>query len=148
MTAYVYELIDPASDIRFYIGMTKNPQVRFHQHLAGRSISTAGFIEQLAARGVKPEMRILAECPSSQEAYGLERSLIRQASRDRATICNLRRGWVPHSSKPNHGRSWNHHDKDRVAALRRSGADRNTIARELGRSRGSIRGVLRRLRMT
>jgi predicted GIY-YIG superfamily endonuclease len=145
MTAYVYELIDPANDIRFYIGMTANPQARFHQHLTGRSISTAGFIEQLGARGVKPKMRILAECSSPQEAHQLERSLILEARRSQAVICNTRRGWVPPRNKPNHGKSWNDHERGRLLALRQSGAHRSVMARELGRSRGSIRGVLRRL---
>jgi predicted GIY-YIG superfamily endonuclease len=145
MPFYVYELLNPADGRRFYIGMTSCPKKRFRQHLNGCSISTAGFIERLRAYNVKPEMRILAERSSSREALDLEKSLVHRARRLQIAICNTRRGWVAPSGKQNHGAGWTDHDRRRALDMHRRGMHLRVIARELRRSRGSIRGVLRRL---
>lgn len=144
MTAYVYELINPKSGTRFYIGMTEDPKRRLHEHLTGQCISTAGFIEDLHAHNIKAEIQILAECRSSQEAHELERSLILEERRKRAMICNTRRGWIPHSTIPNHGKKWDNHNRQRLYELLENGLSRKSIARALGRSISSIRHALRR----
>jgi predicted GIY-YIG superfamily endonuclease len=143
MPFYVYELLNSADGQRFYIGMTGKPKQRLHDHIKGDCISTAAFIANLLRCNQKPEMRILHECSSHHEAHALEKSLILQARKSKDRVCNTRRGRVLHPSTRNHGASWREHDRQRVLDMLRSGIPPNTVARQFGRSRGSIRGILR-----
>jgi predicted GIY-YIG superfamily endonuclease len=143
MPFYVYELLNPVDGKRLYIGMTGSPKERLRDHNRGKCISTAGFVAELLRCHQKPEMRILHECSSQHEAHALEKSLILQARKSKARVCNTRRGRVLHPSTRNHGASWKEHDRQRVLDMLRSGIPPNAIAREFGRSRGSIRGILR-----
>lgn len=143
MPFYVYELLNSSDGSCFYIGMTGNPKQRLQEHIKGDCISTAGFVAELLRSHQKPEMRILHECPSQHEAHVLEKSLILHARKSKARVCNTRRGRVQHPNIRNHGASWREHDRQRALDMLWNGVPPNTVARQFGRSRGSIRGILR-----
>lgn len=76
--AFVYELIDPRTRRRVYIGCTTNPELRLRQHLAGECKTTRAWVLAIKVLGVAPVMRIRRTRPELQ-AFKLERSWIRAA---------------------------------------------------------------------
>ncbi len=145
MTHWVYELVSPTDNSRFYIGITGCPHRRYEQHLAGKCLSTKGFISKLVEQ---PLLRTVAEFPSLKEAHDLEQALIRESTRSKIPLCNNRYGRDLHPSTKNHGSAWDESQRRRVRELHESGASIDAIALTMGRSRSSIRWALRRLGVT
>ncbi|MFF9026071.1 GIY-YIG nuclease family protein, partial [Streptomyces eurythermus] len=72
----VYALVDPRTDIAFYIGQTGRPKRRLAAHLRMRTITSAGYIEELIDIGLKPKMIVLEEFPTRREAVTHESKLL------------------------------------------------------------------------
>lgn len=84
---FVYELIDPRTRRRAYIGCTTNPELRLRQHLAGECKTTRAWVLALKVLGVAPVMRIRRSRPEPI-AFKLERSWIRSARKRGESILN------------------------------------------------------------
>jgi len=74
---YIYGLKDPRDGLIYYVGKTINPRGRFKNHLDGDcNANKTAWIQDLAIRGLKPEMLILAT--ATQKTWpALERKWIR-----------------------------------------------------------------------
>ena len=129
MTHWVYELVSPTDNSRFYIGITGCPHRRYEQHLAGKCLSTKGFISKLVEQ---PLLRTVAEFPSLKEAHDLEQALIRESTRSKIPLCNNRYGRDLHPSTKNHGSAWDESQRRRVRELHESGASIDAIALNYG----------------
>lgn len=72
MLYFVYELVDPRTDIVHYVGMTKDPNRRFAEHIGTRLPTSGrkriGWVKDLLSIGVQPKMRILEIVDNWQEA--------------------------------------------------------------------------------
>lgn len=145
MRYYLYELLHPINKSCFYIGITGNPQRRFKEHLAGKCVSTKGFISGLSERGLRPLHIVASDFASLEEAHELEKALVRESIRSKTPLCNNRFGRVHHSSVFNHGAAWSDEERRHASDMHKSGASVAEIALALGRSRSSIRWALRRL---
>ena len=76
--AWVYELVDPRTNRRAYIGCTANPELRLRQHLAGKCRTTGEWVQALKNSGLAPVMRIKRMRPEPI-AFKMERAWIRAA---------------------------------------------------------------------
>lgn len=61
MLHFVYEEIDPRTDIPKYVGITTNPNGRHGQHLgdSGSNSRKVAWIQELSNAGLQPKMRII-----------------------------------------------------------------------------------------
>ena len=73
---FVYALIDPRTDLAFYIGQTGRPKRRLAGHLRMKTITSAGYIEELKEAGLKPKMIVLEKFPTRREAVTHESKLL------------------------------------------------------------------------
>ena len=85
--AFVYELIDPRTRRRAYIGCTTNPNLRIRQHLAGACKTTREWVAELRGARLYPVMRI-KRTRTEDRAFKLERSWIRAAKARGEEILN------------------------------------------------------------
>jgi hypothetical protein len=58
---FVYELVDPRTDVTGYVGITNNPKKRHYEHLYGREGKGKKYewIRYLQKEQIQPKMRIL-----------------------------------------------------------------------------------------
>jgi len=82
----VYELRDPRNPSLIYVGMTNCRARRFRSHLAGKTLSTRAWIEELRALGLKPKMVAVQKGLTEEEAYRKEVSHRRERQRAGAEI--------------------------------------------------------------
>lgn len=64
MTVYIYGLKDPETKEIRYVGKANNAKARYHQHVKGHDLTNnhkRGWINNLAERGLLPELVILEE---------------------------------------------------------------------------------------
>jgi len=89
---YIYELIDPRTDIPGYVGITNNPKVRHSQHLALRdgNIKKNSWVRRLVKEGVKPIIRILDTAPTKEQAASKERHWINSYLKAGVSLTNIR----------------------------------------------------------
>ncbi len=63
MVIYIYELIDPRDESRFYVGKTNNLKIRLKHHRNGRgNTRCAAYVRDIRATGMRPDMRVIEEC--------------------------------------------------------------------------------------
>ncbi len=84
MRYYVYEYIDPRTNLPFYIG--KGTRNRLFTHLKETAESTENkrkfaYIQTLVALGINPIIRKIKESLSEHDAYELEEFLIKEYGR-------------------------------------------------------------------
>lgn len=82
-TYYIYGLVDPTNENLRYVGMSKYPENRMHQHLCharrnGSRMASSPWIAGLLARNLRPAMIILEayEADSKSDAMDVERQWI------------------------------------------------------------------------
>lgn len=82
---YVYELIDPRTDLPFYIGKGKDNRVYFHFSEKSRAKSENpkkyDKIQKIRKDGYEPRIRIVEYFQNENEAYEYEESLIKKYGR-------------------------------------------------------------------
>ena len=74
----IYALIDPRTNLPFYVGKTNKPKVRLKSHRSGAGITPcAKFIREIKSEGLRPLMQTIEVCDEdvwrSREAYWVER---------------------------------------------------------------------------
>lgn len=80
---YIYELVNPVTNIPFYVGQTNNPRVRLNQHryaTSGNSnvILADEYIKVMRRGGNEPIMNIIDETDSKAHVDELERYYINE----------------------------------------------------------------------
>lgn len=75
----VYVLIDPTDHLVYYVGQTRNPRVRFVQHLTTRHHkgTKAEWLRRLEQQGQRPQMQILELVKGEEAALAKEKEWIR-----------------------------------------------------------------------
>jgi predicted GIY-YIG superfamily endonuclease len=76
---FVYELVDPRTDITAYIGITGDPNRRFKEHLGGYGTNDENkdWIKKLQVEGNKPRMKVLEMVENKKVAFKRERHWIK-----------------------------------------------------------------------
>jgi predicted GIY-YIG superfamily endonuclease len=143
---HVYELIDPRSDKRFYIGITNNENQRLKQHANSRCESTREVVEDLRASGLKPKMVRLATCSSREFAEELEAALTYYHKRKP----NAWRRWRQKAqmTPPRQGAPWSSRDQTVLRDSQDAGKPVREIAILLQRSRGAVTSRLTKMERT
>jgi hypothetical protein len=68
-TEYIYALVDPRTDIPFYIGRTMWPDLRFKQHMSDNATSgVSAKVAEIRAEGVEPTLVCLEETTDGRRA--------------------------------------------------------------------------------
>ena len=75
---FVYELVDPQTDVTGYVGITDNPNRRLKQHLSNSEANDdkRTWVEQLQSNDLKPHMKILEIVETMEEALEREKHWI------------------------------------------------------------------------
>jgi predicted GIY-YIG superfamily endonuclease len=89
---FVYALIDPRTDLAFYIGQTGRPKRRLAAHLRMKTITSAGYIEELKDAGLKPKMIVLEKFSTRKEAVTHESKLLSVHKENRIPLANNKYG--------------------------------------------------------
>jgi predicted GIY-YIG superfamily endonuclease len=77
---FVYELVDPRTDVTGYIGITNNPNQRYYDHIDGRDkrkTKKREWIKRLQEELTQPKMKILEIVDDIEQASIQERYWIR-----------------------------------------------------------------------
>lgn len=93
MLYFVYELYDPRTGITGYVGITKDPNQRYFQHIQGQDSEgekKQTWVDSLLAEGVKPKFRILETVESRVEAGNQERYWIKYYKDQGIQLANTR----------------------------------------------------------
>jgi hypothetical protein len=57
---FIYELVDPITNLPRYIGKAKNPQIRYSGHLNDKSLTyKSNWVQGLLSKGMKPILNII-----------------------------------------------------------------------------------------
>ena len=128
-TVYIYTLEHPITKEIRYVGKTKNPKMRFHNHcnkLHNEKSHKRNWINKLKKEGLKPKMKILDEVLESEWKFW-ERFWINQFKQwnfnlvnhtsggDGLTLGNetsFKKGNIPW----NYGKSFSQETKDKISA--------------------------------
>ena len=128
-TVYIYTLEHPITKEIRYVGKTKNPKMRFHNHcnkLHNEKSHKRNWINKLKKEGLKPKMKILDEVLESEWKFW-ERFWINQLKQwnfnlvnhtsggDGLTLGNetsFKKGNIPW----NYGKSFSQETKDKISA--------------------------------
>lgn len=72
---FVYELVDPRTDVTGYVGITNNPNKRYYEHLEGndKNEKKREWIARLQAEKLQPKMKILEIVDNIKQARNQER---------------------------------------------------------------------------
>ena len=75
---FVYELVDPRTDVAGYIGITDNPNRRYSEHIEGREGKGKKYnwIQRLQEEQIQPKMKILEIVDDLEQAKRQERRWI------------------------------------------------------------------------
>ncbi len=75
---FVYELVDPRTDVTGYIGITNNPNQRYNDHVKGREGKGKKYdwIQRLQEEQTQPKMKILEIVDNVKQARKQERCWI------------------------------------------------------------------------
>lgn len=76
---YVYQLVHPKTNLPFYVGMSKNPDLRFLEHKRSQSI-VGKYIRVLGRTGITPIVDVIYKCDSETEAHTIEIETIKYYS--------------------------------------------------------------------
>lgn len=92
----IYGLKDPRHGKFCYVGQAVDTNVRLQQHLDGKhlhgNVSKALWIEDMKKDGVAPELVVLQECATFQEADAAEREWIRKLIEEDHPLLNIADG--------------------------------------------------------
>lgn len=88
MITYIYGLFDPETNELRYVGRTRHLKKRLYLHRTKPSGDLKEWVCELNRRGVRPDMRVLAEC----EMDGIleEQEWIRKSLREGVRLLNER----------------------------------------------------------
>lgn len=68
-TEYIYALVDPRSDVPFYIGRSIQPEKRVYNHLGNcASVPVKAYVDEIRAAGLEPDWKILEETKDGRTA--------------------------------------------------------------------------------
>jgi len=72
---FIYELVDPQTDVPRYVGMTKNPRKRYSGHMNGKTDGGEKYewIRHLQEKQIQPKMRILETVSDLEHAKEREK---------------------------------------------------------------------------
>lgn len=92
MLHFVYELVDPRTDVVVYVGITNNPNQRFRVHLSdtGTNKNKGEWIEQLQGEHLEPRMRILEIVETKEEALEREKHWIQWYLQQGVALTNIK----------------------------------------------------------
>ncbi len=86
----VYTLIDPRDNLIHYVGISKDPQQRFQEHLRkDHNWLKSAWIHELKELGFLPSMRVIAENLTYEEAQKSEYQLIQHYHKSGLPMKNL-----------------------------------------------------------
>jgi hypothetical protein len=85
---YVYLLIDPRDGRVRYVGETQNPAFRLERHRRGEVMRTWAWSDALKMAGVRPIMRIVAECTDRAASRALEKRWIEESREKHGRLLN------------------------------------------------------------
>lgn len=88
---YVYALVDPINCIPFYIGKGKNK--RAWDHVRGydtKNNQKVGYIKSIRALGFEPEVHIVKENMTNEQARDYESNCIRYSKKVKLPITNIK----------------------------------------------------------
>lgn len=91
MLHFIYELVDPRTDVAAYVGISNNPNQRFRAHLTDieTNVEKQTWIEQLRKEHLEPRMRILEIVDTREEALAREEYWIRYYLKCGTQLTNL-----------------------------------------------------------
>src|SRR6266403_1084019 len=98
---YVYILFCPIENVVRYIGISKNPEERYITHLSNRqdNLHKTAWIKKIELLEVKPELIIISEILTVNEAANIEYELIKFSKQFSDKITNMcDGGGIPPSS--------------------------------------------------
>lgn len=143
MTVFIYGLRDPIADVYRYVGITKNIQRRFSDHINAHTANPAKreWVLELREKGLLPIIEILEEVSSYAEAGVKEAEWIRKISQDQ-DLTNIRRG---NDFRPRGETTYNLDRQQLLSAMdsRKSGMTISAIATKFGVTRDYISRVFK-----
>lgn len=91
MRTYVYLHIDPLDKSEKYVGVTRNLKARLLQHMRDtfNNPDKNAWLQGLKAQGLEPEVKILEECATFEQARDREKYWIRYYVEHGACLLNV-----------------------------------------------------------
>lgn len=78
---YIYMLVDPETDLPFYVGIAKNPWSRFYSHQHEKCSAAWPELQRLLRVFKQADiLKIHTECPDRRAAFDLEYDLVRSTA--------------------------------------------------------------------
>lgn len=169
----VYAIIDPRSDLIFYVGQTRNLARRRAEHLDGTDSLSGLYVRQIRENGFVPLFVRLESCRDETAALTAEIFWIEclKARGNRLANAQAFDGYVQRAAERNRRthdlsamkqaklkaiadgkparetRDWSERDVARLKGMIKSGMDIAAMADALQRSMGSVRKQLRTMRL-
>jgi len=81
MLHYVYQYVDPKTDLPFYIGKGSGRRSQFHLWEARNGTCKNKLLQNVILKVGEPRIEIVQTFEMAQDAYDLERMLVRQYGR-------------------------------------------------------------------
>lgn len=131
---YVYELIDPRTNLPFYVGKGSGERARFHlsEKARAKSDNPRKFnkIQKIRSEGLEPEVKIVKYFESESDAYEFEEMLIQKYGRIRydkdGILTNLCESSKPPKLKGKtyqeiYGENWKEQIQKRMSTKQKNG---------------------------
>ena len=88
---FIYELVDPRTNVVAYVGITNNPNARLQEHISctGPNDGKKTWVRELQEEGYEPRMKILEVVDTKKEALAREKYWMQYHTSSGISITNI-----------------------------------------------------------